>query len=92
MQCNILGGDLPMTVSWYLNDVTVDTIRDVSISKIGKRIHVLSIEAVAGHHAGNYSCRAKNTAGVTEHSAVLVVNGLFCGFYRRFLLKFSFCF
>lgn len=76
VQCTILGGDLPMTVTWLLNNESIDEMRDISFSKIGKRIHVLSIESVAGHHAGNYSCRAKNVAGVSEHSAILSVNGL----------------
>lgn len=76
VHCTILGGDLPMTVTWLLNNESIDEMRDISLSKIGKRIHVLSIESVAGHHAGNYSCRAKNVAGVSEHSAILSVNGL----------------
>lgn len=66
-----------MTITWLLNNRSVETFGDISISKIGKRINVLSIESVAGHHAGNYSCRAKNVAGMTEHSALLTVNGLF---------------
>lgn len=76
VQCTILGGDVPMTITWLLNNQSIDELRDISISKIGKRIHVLSIESVAGHHAGSYSCRAKNTAGISEHSAVLSVIGL----------------
>lgn len=71
-----MGGDLPMTVTWLLNNQSVERMHDVSMSKISKRIHVLSIESVAGHHTGNYSCRAKNIAGVTMHSAQLSVNGL----------------
>lgn len=77
VQCTILGGDLPMTVTWLLNNQSVDDLRDITLSKLGKRIHVLSIESVAGHHAGEYCCRAKNTAGMTEHSAFLSVNGLY---------------
>lgn len=77
VQCTILGGDLPMTVTWLLNNQSVDELSDVTLSKLGKRIHVLSIESVAGHHSGEYACRAKNTAGMTEHSAILSVNGLY---------------
>lgn len=87
VQCTILGGDLPMRVTWLLNNRSVDLFGDISLSKIGKRIHVLSIESVAGHHAGNYSCRAKNMAGMTEHSAVLTVNGLF---FSRLFFKYNF--
>lgn len=65
-----------MTITWLLNNRSVETFGDISMSKIGKRIHLLSIESVASHHAGNYTCRAKNVAGMTEHAAVLTVNGL----------------
>lgn len=75
VQCTILGGDLPMTVTWLLNNQSVEQIHDISLSKIGKRINVLTIESVASHHAGQYSCRAKNTAGLSEHAAILSVNG-----------------
>lgn len=75
VQCTILGGDLPMTVTWLQNNHPVEVMPDISISKIGKRISILSIESVAGHHAGNYSCRAENIAGMAKHSALLSVNG-----------------
>lgn len=77
VQCLITGGDIPMTVQWYLFDRPAESVQGVSLSKIGKRINVLSIESVAGHHAGNYSCQAKNVAGMTTQSATLIVNGLF---------------
>lgn len=84
-----------MKVTWLLNGRPVETMPDVSLSKIGKRISVMSIESVAGHHAGNYSCRVKNVAGMAEHSAILTVNGLSDGilfffFLSFFILTFSF--
>ncbi|KRF98080.1 uncharacterized protein Dwil_GK22019, isoform AQ [Drosophila willistoni] len=74
VQCTILGGDLPINVTWLLNNATIDSYHDISYSRIGKRINVLSIESVAAHHAGNYSCHAQNKAGVTAHTAQLIVN------------------
>lgn len=76
VQCTILGGDLPMSVTWLLNNQSIDQIPDISLSKIGKRIHVLTIESVASYHAGEYRCRSKNIAGLFEHAAILSVNGL----------------
>lgn len=87
VQCTILGGDLPITVTWLLNNQSIEYMPDVSLSKIGKRIYVLSIESVAGHHAGNYSCRAKNVAGMSQHSAILTVNGLFLNQWNGFLFS-----
>lgn len=68
-----------MTVTWLLNNRPAEMMSDISISKIGKRISILSIESVAGHHAGNYSCTVKNVAGKAVHSAALIVNGLLIG-------------
>lgn len=77
VQCLILGGDLPMAIQWLLNAKALDTVHGVSLSKIGKRVNVLTIESISGQHAGNYTCRAKNVAGTTSYSAQLIVNGLF---------------
>lgn len=77
MQCTILGGDLPINVTWLLNSKAIDSFHDISLARLGKRVNVLTIESVAAHHAGNYSCRAQNKAGVTEHFASLIVNGWF---------------
>lgn len=83
IQCTILGGDLPINVTWLLNNAAIDSFHDISLSRIGKRVNVLTIEAVAAHHAGNYSCRAHNKAGITEHAARLIVNGLFFYLLRK---------
>lgn len=76
VQCTILGGDLPMSVTWLLNNRSVERMPDIALSKIGKRIHVLTIESVDSHLAGEYRCCVRNIAGLSEHSAVLSVNGL----------------
>ena len=76
VQCTILGGDLPMNVTWWHNNESIDKFSDIDIAILNKRINVLSIESVSGHHAGNYSCQAENIAGLAMHSALLIVNGL----------------
>lgn len=75
VQCTISGGDLPMTVQWLLNGAEIPAYLEVSTSKIGKRINVLSIESVKADHRGNYSCVATNLAGSAEFTAPLVVIG-----------------
>lgn len=75
MQCTISDGDLPMDVTWRLNDEAIPAILDVSTSKMGKRMNVLLIESVKAGHAGNYSCVARNQAGVAEYMAPLIVIG-----------------
>lgn len=76
VQCTILDGDLPINVEWTLNNRSVQEMHDISIVKLGKRVTALTIDSVAGHHRGNYTCRAINRAGTFEQSATLFVNGL----------------
>lgn len=76
VQCTILGGDLPINVTWLLNGRAIDSYHDISLARLGKRVNVLTVESVAAHHAGNYSCRATNQAGTTEYAAQLIVDGL----------------
>lgn len=64
-----------MSVQWKLNGDEIPAYLEVSTSKIGKRINVLSIESVKADHRGNYSCVAENQAGVAEFTAPLVVIG-----------------
>lgn len=75
VQCTISGGDLPMTVKWTLNNEEIPPYLEVSTSKIGKRVNVLSIDSVKWIHAGNYSCIATNQAGWAEYTAPLIVIG-----------------
>lgn len=65
-----------MEVTWKLNGNDISDNIEITTSKVGKRINVLSIESVTAYHAGNYSCHAKNFAGETENSALLIVIGL----------------
>lgn len=60
-----------------LNGEEIPEYLDVSSSKMGKRINVLFIESVKAGHAGNYSCLAKNQAGMAEYTASLIVIGSF---------------
>jgi hypothetical protein len=79
VQCIITGGDLPVSIHWLWNNKTIDELyfsNDIQIEKRGKKISMLSIEAVTAKHIGTFSCIAKNHAGITEHSSDLNVNGI----------------
>lgn len=91
VQCTISGGDLPMKVEWTLNGLTIPNYLEVSTPKIGKRIHVLSIDSVKADHAGNYSCIATNQAGTTEFTAPLVVIGLFAFAFHCIFFPSTYC-
>lgn len=75
VQCTILDGDYPVQVEWLLNGRSAEEIQDISIVKLGKRVTALTVDSVAGHHRGNYTCRVTNLAGRVEQTAQLFVNG-----------------
>lgn len=70
-------GDLPIEMAWALNGepITRKNHVDISISSTGKRVSLMTIEAVSARHAGEYTCTASNAAGATSYSATLAVNG-----------------
>lgn len=77
VNCFIMSGDLPMNVTWLLNGHPIDFDIGITLGSMGKRTHILNIESASDIHAGNYTCNAQNNAGVVQHTALLVVNGLF---------------
>lgn len=79
LQCTIAEGDQPMNISWYKGDEPISGSRDnITITKLSRHLSILSIEEVDANHIGNYTCSAKNKAGVSNYTAVLYVNGSSC--------------
>ncbi|XP_046417326.1 Down syndrome cell adhesion molecule-like protein Dscam2 isoform X6 [Neodiprion lecontei] len=73
--CSVIKGDVPIVISWAFNGEPIENDQtDVTIGSTNKKNSVLSIEAVAARHAGEYTCSASNKAGATSHSAALFVN------------------
>lgn len=77
VQCTIAGGDLPANVMWTLNGSPLEPYMEIITEKRGKRINNLMIDSVSDKHAGNYTCIVENSAGIAQHSAELIVIGLF---------------
>lgn len=75
LQCTVVKGDSPISISWYFNDVEITSSDTILISKSGKRISLLTIESVRAEHSGAYTCLATNAAGFANHTAYLHVNG-----------------
>lgn len=73
--CAVSHGDLPMEISWLHNDHEITDDMGISFAS-SRRINTLTIESVADYNAGNYTCQAKNAAGVDKYTIDLVVNGL----------------
>lgn len=74
--CVITKGDLPITISWTLNERSVKNIGGIRVVSTSKRVSQLSIESVQAEHAGTYICNAENSAGFTNYSAYLHINGI----------------
>lgn len=75
LQCTIAGGDLPVKITWTLNEKPFEDYLEIITTK---RISELTIESVSAKHTGNYSCIAENRAGRVNHTAELRVNGAEC--------------
>lgn len=80
--CTIIRGDLPAQIWWTLSDsyeslaeYNISTNDGIMITKAGNKVSLLNIEAVKARHRGNYTCYAKNKAGITMHSAYLAISG-----------------
>lgn len=75
VMCAVTHGDLPMEITWLHNDREITD--DLGVSFVSnKRVSTLTIESVAAYNAGNYTCQAKNKAGVDKFAIELTVNGL----------------
>lgn len=79
--CIITKGDLPIIVWWTLVDDfdrverNLTTSDGVVITRTSQKLSVLNIDAVKARHRGNYTCFAKNKAGISQYSAFLSING-----------------
>jgi Immunoglobulin domain len=75
VQCAIVKGDSPVSVTWLFNGTEAERVQGISVLKSGARSKVLNIEAVRAEHSGAYTCVSRNAAGSTNYTAHLHVNG-----------------
>lgn len=74
--CTIIKGDYPIDIQWAINGEPIaQNYPDITVVATSKRVSVLTIDAVAARHAGEYTCAASNSAGGTSYTASLIVNG-----------------
>jgi len=74
--CSVVKGDTPIVISWFFNGTEIRSNADITISNVGKKISMLSIESARAEYVGEYTCVAKNAAGATNISSYLYINGL----------------
>lgn len=84
LTCTVNKGDFPIEISWFLNNVSTSTIQGITTLRTNKRISQLSIDSVQAEHAGEFTCVAKNRAGMATYSTILHVNGTKFSFFVEF--------
>ena len=77
VQCMIAEGDTPITFRWSFHGKELSSQMGISTSRINSRVSLLSIDSIEAGHAGDYTCTAQNSAGLANHTAVLLVQGFF---------------
>lgn len=75
VQCILGEGDLPVKILWEFNGEPLESGNGVMVSALGLRVSYMMIESVEGRHAGNYTCSARNRAGIKSFTAELEVIG-----------------
>ena len=70
-ECHVTGIPSP-TISWYQDDITVDSSPEYVITKINGTC-CLKIRKIGRHHGSRYTCRAVNPGGEMASSARLNV-------------------
>ena len=79
-----------MTLQWMFHGRELSSQMGVTTFKLNPRVSLLSIDAVAAAHAGDYTCTAENDAGIDSQSATLLVQGqLLTDYKKNSLLPYS---
>lgn len=85
LQCAVHKGDLPINITWLHNNKTIGYEDGILVSKAGKKVSTITIDSVQAQHAGSYTCKVGNRAGVSQYSTNLHVNGIKFVFFLVFV-------
>jgi hypothetical protein len=75
MSCEFCESNPPSTVTWYLNGIQLDLIKN-RIQVISGRCEESLYFRALKNRAGNYTCMAKNDLGQANFTAILGVWGM----------------
>ena len=73
--CTVVSGDEPLSMKWSLQGQDLGPGPDLTTTQLGTHTSILMLSSVNYRHTGTYTCTVSNPAGMTSHSAELVVNG-----------------
>ncbi|XP_025414623.1 Down syndrome cell adhesion molecule-like protein Dscam2 isoform X36 [Sipha flava] len=71
--CSISKGDRPMTITWSFYGEALSSDMGVTTQMLGDTTNFLSIPSASPSNQGNYTCIAKNNAGIDTFTSQLMV-------------------
>ncbi|CAB4056115.1 DSCAML1 [Lepeophtheirus salmonis] len=74
LTCSISHGDVPVSISWSLKGDVISSEPSITTTMVGGRTSILIISSVGYRHSGDYTCNAKNIAGMVTYTSTLLVN------------------
>ncbi|XP_050520793.1 cell adhesion molecule Dscam2 isoform X42 [Daktulosphaira vitifoliae] len=74
LSCSVSKGDKPMSITWNFYGEELSSHMGVITQMFGDTTNFLSIPSVGPSNQGNYTCLAKNLAGVDTFTSQLTVN------------------
>lgn len=75
--CFVSEGDSPLDITWSFKGQELSTLGKSSLSttRVGSKASMLVLDAASLQQQGQYSCTAKNPAGVATYNATLRIHG-----------------
>jgi hypothetical protein len=73
--CIIMAGDTPVQIRWYKNDRAFEANDKKRVQMLDDTTSMLSLNKLDLEDSGTYTCRANNSAGLTQYSTFLRVKG-----------------
>ncbi|XP_026814894.1 Down syndrome cell adhesion molecule-like protein Dscam2 isoform X45 [Rhopalosiphum maidis] len=71
--CSVSKGDRPMSITWNFYGEALSSDMGVTTQMLGDTTNFLSIPSAGPSNQGNYTCIAKNNAGLDTYTSQLVV-------------------
>ena len=68
-------GDTPLEITWSFQGGPLGSHQGMKTTVIGSRTSVLLVEPVIPGNRGEYTCTARNAAGIANYTASLQVYG-----------------